>query len=443
MASNGIPQSALADFRAGTGNVHLRTGFPINLTGLLAYEFFKHFDFMKKLGGGARIDVAYKYDHNNSFVAGALAGEFRKPKRAETVVTGALDWVKHYASVAILDDDFMKNERRRAILEYGDDNAKFEVIYDVYAEMYANMDMAMAEGINAQFLAVPNFSTMEGSATASPTAMYSLWAHLNEDYNGCYGAITAAGARGTSTTGGTDQNTAVKTGGAVGTGVWTTKQGIAVASATYGVIGTGRGNVFAPHVSVYDSGAITGAGTGFSTNHLAMIKSAIRKTNYQRPPMIKRDAKYETVKEGDDLVILTGNRGKLEIDACVLAGQSLWVTSDREDPATTPHFGKAQLRYVPELDTIALYDGASHTTKVTEGASTVDNQGPRFYGVRNASLFPVAFDGNWMRDQMMGRHVNIPDEEVSYLDAECNVECVDYRPQFVVRPSGTSIYSDY
>jgi hypothetical protein len=430
MPSSGTPLLARTDFRNATGDIHvgMRDMFPLNISGVQSRRWWKHFETRKELAGGERIDWFYTTGGNASFRSGVLPGEFRVPVRRDTTQRAFLDYVRHTANAMILDDDFEKNDRKRSILEMGDADAHFEVIFSAWALAMSKADVDIADGMEADYGAAPNFGTMNSTSTAVASKMMSFFAHLNEDFLGLYGIVTATGITGGSAA--TDFVTSVD---ATGGGKWTSKQGLNPNDPAF-LRALDSGRMYAPTKVSYTTTVASGANA--ATNIVSATKEAIRKSQYEQTPTFFRDGKWVTIGENEDLYMLTSNRGLLEIESAVLSGQNLWVTEDRQDPTVRPHFGRGKIHWWPILDTAAIYTGGTLATKVTEMAATVDNDGPRVYGVRSASFYPVCHDLNYFRVREMPRHVNVPDQDVTWIDTDCNLKCDDYRAQFVVSPSG-------
>jgi hypothetical protein len=425
MPSTGTPLLARADFTLGTGDLHTGGYQPFNPTLPPTVLWPKLFGYRKELAGGERIDWDYMTGGNDSFKAGVLPGETRVPKRKDVVTRALLDYVRHTANAMFTDNDIEYNAEKRTVMMIGNDEQRAEIIFNMYRLAFAKAELDLINGVEQQVGAVPASSTMASSATSVATRIMSFFAHLNEDFKGLYGVITATGIGGGS--GGTDFVTSV------GTDRFSTKQGLNPNDARFTRVLDG-GNMYSPTKETYTTTVADGANK--PTNPIAALRTAIWASQYKKPPTIFRDGNFRGVGADEDLMILASKFGLNEVMAGVLLGQDLWVTDDRSDPSVTPHYGRSRVTWWPILDAIAIYTGGTKTTKVTERAATVDDDGPRFYGCRSGSFYPVAHDMNYFRVREMPRHVNVPDLEVQWIDLDCNMKCEDYPAQFVVSPSG-------
>ncbi len=360
-------------------------------------------------------------------------GAYRTPQRYENVKQWGTRYVKYMADLMILDDEVEKNLEWMAYLKAGRKDLFFDELFSVYLSRKQDLALRVQNGMESIFSAVPDFDAMENRSN-SATAAVSFFALVNEWYAGLFGIQTATGVTGGSAA--TDYVTA-----AVVNGKWITKQGINPASAIY------NGKLQPTRVG-YDSLALPGA-TNSELNVISALKRAIRASTYEKPPSVPTtvDPQVPTITDQDDLIIYTSDKGMTHIENQILGSQDLWVSASREDPAVmNPMVRGHEIAYWAALDTAAIYGGGTSglTTLTTEGGcGTSGYCGPRFYGHRRMSLYPVSHVLNWFRQRNMTPHPNIPDARVSYLDVECSWFAEDLRSQFVVYPTTTQLYAAY
>lgn len=431
MALSGIALEYASDFALSTGRAHLTEDLrPKNFAGFLNYAWTRAAQKKIVTHGGFGLDLMVKF--NATGFTGISPGGFRTTARQENLYKWTARYFKSFSDINWLDDEVEKNKTLRAYADAGRRDLFFDELASIYESRMSDLVIKTVNGVEtASFLTAPDFTSME-NRTVPPTAHVCFWALLNEDKDGMYGQFSRSGTTYTSNSG--------------VTAPFTTKQGFNIV----GTLGSAAADVnkAIPTRVGYDNLALTtgvtsAAATSGEFNIISALKKGIRQSAYEQPPkMLDESGNFTTIADQDDLVYYTSDKGMGHIENSYIGSQDLWLAPSREDPAvTSPMVRGHEIKYIQAMDSIAIYDGAVHTTKVTEGQG--DFKGPRFAGHRRSSLYIAHDDINWFRKRKMPPHINVPDNTVEYCDVEFTWVCEDFRAQVIVTPTTASLYGAY
>lgn len=436
MATPGLLEAAMAVYSRSLGTTHMRfDGKPKCLAGFRTYSWGDDAAFKLATTGKNTFDWDVNPSEGNTFKR-INPGGVRSLTRTDNVYQLSQRVVKYYQDFCVVTEEVENDQEAMTLLAAGRIDMFCEKIYDTQKAKREERAVTIANEMERFKGAAPNFDLMENRSNQAD-AMYSYFAINNEDFLGHYGVKTATGLLGTGGGGaaGTDWNTSVATSGG---GLWVTKQNIDLSTAALRARYTVNGvNVMAPRKVTYST--IDAA----ITNHFTALVKAERLSRYKTPPSVPGMDSGIAAPINSDRVFYMSERGADLIQATTLSEQTLWTKPSRKDPTVTnPMINGVELEEQEFVTNAAIYDGATCTTKVTEGATTGDRIGPRFYLHSRSTHFWVAHKLYWFRTVMAPGNQLQPDVSGDYIDLKATQACVDFRNQIVVAPSA-SVLSAY
>jgi hypothetical protein len=426
MATSGLLETAMAVYSRSLGTTHLRfDGKPKCLAGFRTYSWGDDAAFKLASTGKNTFDWDVNPSEGNP-LRRINPGGVRVLTRTDNVYTLSQRLVKFYQDFAVVQEEVENDQNLMTLLEAGRFDMFCEKLFDTQMAKREERAATMANEVERKKWQAPHFTNME-DRTLTAEDMYSYFALVNEDYLGLYGIKTATGITGGSA--GTDYNTAVAA--TAGGGKWTTKQSIDVSASRYTVNGV---NVMAPRKVTYATfgNAIDG--------HFTALVRAERLSRYKNPPSVPGLEGGSGIEApmNADRVIYASDKGMDAIQSATLTTQDLWTTPSRKDPKVyNPSISGVEIEEQEGVTNAAIYDGSTCTVKVTEGSSSGDRLGPRFYLHSRSTLFPVTHKLYWFRTVMAPGNQLQPDVSGEYIDLKKTYACVDFRNQVVIAPSAS------
>jgi hypothetical protein len=261
---------------------------------------------------------------------------------------------------------------------------------------------SIINGIEDQLFAVPRTAAME---TATGKQPYSIPAMVNEETNGLFFSTDTPS----------------------GETAWTTKQGINPVTETK----------WKPQQKTYSSSAVNNAG-----NIISKFDEMFLDVRFVPPPSHQE---YFESPHLNAQFIACSKRGQTVYQQLLRESQDTFVTPSRQDPAyMKPQFGGIDLEYVPNLDTLKLYDADSGTgdtdayeAEIPTEEAGANQSGPRYYWLNAWYIKPVWHTTRYMFKHPVRVHPNQPFTHICPVDCWYNLVTRSLQRQGIVSPSGS------
>lgn len=395
--ASGAQLSAFLDFISGTGTGRLTD--PAKPIQLVTQHTWLWGRLWKQNGmamqGGKNMTFWYIPQGGGTFEE-TLPGTVTTPTNPQVLQTGVLDWRFTRAHSTYTKQEVMLNDRIR----YGTRDSMFEQFVNIRDEKATLRHIDVAKGFENQLAAVPVAASMEGTATSGATSPYSIFAHINQDTTGLYGSgWTATGA----------------------VTAWTVKQNI-----TPGALANNSN--CAPKVSKYSSAAADNP-----ANFFGGLDDLFMEISWEQPDSLSKYSSDETL---SNLMLLTTKQGRRVAMSLMRGDQDRYVAGPQDPAYTDPQFHGIPMRRWDLLESAAVYDAASGTSKKTEGnAAGSHSAGPRVYAINGNFMYPICHDEVMFQTEEPMRHPHIPDTFVQYEETWWNLPCKSYKHQGILVPS--------
>lgn len=403
--ASGAQLSAFLDFISGTGTGRLTSpNKPIQLVTRHTWLWNRLWkNNGMKVQGGKNLTFWYIPQGAGTFEE-TLPGTVTTPINTQVLQTGVLDWRFTRAHSTYTKAEIMLNERIR----YGTREAMFDQFVSIRDEKATLRHIDVALGLENQLSAVPVAASMEGTATSGATSPYSVFAHLNQDTNGLYGSgWTATGA----------------------VTAWTVKQNITPGAAA-------NNSNCAPKVAKYSVETADSP-----SNFFGGMDALYMDISWEQPDSLARYQSDETL---NNLMFLTTKQGRQAAMSLMRGDQDRYVAGPQDSAYGDPQFHGIPMRRWDPLESAAVYDAASGSTKMTEGnAAGSHKKGPRVYAINGNHMYPICHDEVMFQTEAPMRHPHIPDTFVQYEETWWNMPCDSYKHQGILVPSSdvyTALY---
>lgn len=355
----------------------------------------------KMIQGGKTITENIVFQDNGTFRF-TLPGETQTWVNPQKLVQSEYHWRFSLAHMAWTRQEVLLNDR----IKYGNEENRFLAFVDLRNEKEQLMWTAKWNGVEAQAWAEPDTGAMEAAGGKQAN---SIPVFINEATNGLFNPGT----------GGT---------------TWTTVGGIDPTVTTQGQ------TAWVPQTRTYTQEITTEDHMYSPGNILAEMSALWRDVRFEQPPTMQA---YFDDPRFNRHCIFTSKVGHTAAEIAVRmsndrlvggAGPQDWGYSD-------PAYRGIPIKWVSTLDTATLYENSGTTDVVTEGASTADNIGPRFYLINSQYLYPVFHDEMYFEKDEISRHHNDPDTFVCPVATWYNIICTSRQRQGMLSPSG-DLYSE-
>lgn len=331
-----------------------------------------------------------------------LPGSVTFPTNPQRLERGVVNWRFTRAHAAWNDAEIILNDK----INYGTEGARFEQFVRLRDEKYVITEVAVANGLENQCVAVPDTTKMEGTSLTH-ISPYSMFVFINEFPNGLPWSGMGSGFPGA---------------------IWTRIEDIDPAAASIDL-------QFNPKRVLYDT-----ISTDVSTNIIGGLDALWEEITWKQPDVL---TEYQSDEVLNNQMFLTTLQGKRAFMTLIRSEQDRFVAGPQDPSYPDPLFRGIPIKRWDALESAAVYRTVAGTGLVTEGAATAARgdtgaagQGPRFYAVNGNYMYPVAHSERLMYKDKPIRHPNVPDTWAQYMSTWWNLMCTSRKHQGILFPSG-------